>query len=64
VQGIGRFTYAEVQEKLSKDLDACVTLLKDSQYLTGDTPTQADCFLFALLDWVWHYCSICMRGQN
>lgn len=46
----------EVKERLAKDLDACVDLLAASgRYLTGDTPCQADCFLFAIIDAVRPY---------
>eukprot|EP00892_Ulva_mutabilis_P003103 jgi/Ulvmu1/12794/UM097_0021.1 len=40
----------EVRERLRKDLAACCALLEASgEYLTGATPCQADCFLFALV---------------
>eukprot|EP00892_Ulva_mutabilis_P003101 jgi/Ulvmu1/12792/UM097_0019.1 len=50
-QGMGRHSMEEVKERMAKDLDACCALLEASgEYLTGGTPCQADCFLFALID--------------
>ena len=40
-------------ERLDADLAACETLLEDSgAFLTGATPTQADCYLYGLVDHV------------
>jgi glutathione S-transferase len=51
VQGIGSFSLEEVTEKLKRDFDACEALLqKSGAYLTGPTPTEADCMLWAFLD--------------
>lgn len=52
MQGIERMTPKEVEDKAAKDFGVCEELLSHSQYLTGSTPTAADCFLFALLDLV------------
>lgn len=50
IQGMGRHTMEEVRVRVAKDLDACVALLESSgDLLTGATPCQADCFLFALI---------------
>eukprot|EP00892_Ulva_mutabilis_P003100 jgi/Ulvmu1/12791/UM097_0018.1 len=50
-QGVGRHSLAEVRQRLAKDLDTCCALLEETgEYLTGATPCQADCFLFALVD--------------
>ena len=43
----------EVMERLDADLGVCETLLQDSgEFLTGNTPTQADCYLYGLVDHV------------
>jgi glutathione S-transferase len=43
----------EVLEKLDADFEVCEMLLEDSgAFLTGSTPTQADCFLYGILDHV------------
>lgn len=43
----------EVVERMDADLAACEVLLEGSgAFLTGATPTQADCFLYGLLDHV------------
>lgn len=48
---MGRHSLEEVKERIECDLDACKELLETSgAYLTGDTPCQADCFLFAIID--------------
>lgn len=53
MQGMGRHSMEEVMERMDADLAACETLLEDSgAFLTGATPTQADCFLYGLLDHV------------
>jgi glutathione S-transferase len=53
MQGMGKHTMEEVMEKLETDLAVCETLLEDSgAFLTGATPTQADCFLYGILDHV------------
>lgn len=50
-QGMGRHSIEEVKARLAVDLDACSELLQASgEYLTGSTPCQADCFLFAIID--------------
>lgn len=50
MQGMGRHSLEEVRERAKKDLDACAALLQSSgAYLSGETPCQADCFLFALM---------------
>jgi glutathione S-transferase len=58
VQGIGRFSLEEVTEKLKRDFVTCEALLqKSGAYLTGLTPTEADCMLWAFLDVVRRGCS-------
>ena len=53
MQGMGRHSLEEVTERLARDLDACQALLQQSgAYLSGATPTAADCMLWALLDMV------------
>ena len=53
VQGMGRHSLEEVTAKLAQDLDACEALLQQSAaYLSGTSPTQADCMLWAILDMV------------
>lgn len=53
MQGIGRHSSEEVAAKLARDFDTCETLLKKSgAYLSGATPTAADCMLFAIIDMV------------
>lgn len=42
----------EVEERAAKDFDVCDVLLSQAPFLTGASPTAADCFLFALLDLV------------
>ena len=45
MKGMGRHSMEEVMERMDADLAACETLLEDSgAFLTGATPTQADCF--------------------
>jgi Glutathione S-transferase, C-terminal domain len=55
LQGIGRLTLSEVRGRAANDLDILEALLSGNDWLTGDTPTAADCFLFGLLD--------CVRAQ-
>jgi glutathione S-transferase len=45
-------TAKEVEEKAAKDFGVFEALLSQSLFLTGASPTAADCFLFALLDLV------------
>jgi glutathione S-transferase len=53
VQGIGRHSLEEVVARMKADFEVCEALLTESgQYLTGETITQADCFLWGLLDMV------------
>lgn len=48
---MGRHSLEEVKQRLEVDLDACADLLAASgAFLTGASPCQADCFLFALID--------------
>lgn len=63
MQGIERMTLAEVNEKVGQDFDVCEEFLADSPFLTGDSPTAADCFLFALLDLVRTYFLHASRRQ-
>lgn len=50
MQGMGRHSAEEVRERAKRDLDACSVLLqKSGAYLSGATPCQADCFLFAVM---------------
>jgi glutathione S-transferase len=50
---MGRHSLEEVTQKMKQDLDACEALLQSSgAYLSGPTPTPADCFLWALIDFV------------
>ena len=51
--GHGKHSKEEATERLDADLVACEPLLEDSgTFLTGATPTQADCFLYGFLDHV------------
>jgi glutathione S-transferase len=51
MQGMGKHSMEEVLERMDADLAACEVLLEDSgAYLTGTTPSQADCFLYGLHD--------------
>lgn len=54
VQGVGRHSYEFVRRRIKEELDMCSSLLKASgdRFLTGDTPTPADCYLFAIIDTV------------
>jgi glutathione S-transferase len=52
VQGIERMPLEEIQGRAAKDFGVCEELLTHHPFLTGPTPTAADCFLFALLDLV------------
>lgn len=48
---MGRHSLEEVKQRLEVDLDACAALLAASgRYLTGASPCQADCFIFAIID--------------
>ena len=42
----------EVEVRAGKDFDVVEELLSHGPFLTGPSPTAADCFLFALLDLV------------
>jgi hypothetical protein len=49
---------------MAEELDACNELLAKSRaFLTGSTPCQADCFLFAILEMVCHPFQ-CMAAIN
>lgn len=51
MQGMGRHSPEEIASKLQADFDVCEALLQQSgAYLTGSTPTEADCILWAFLD--------------
>ena len=52
LQGIGRHSWEYVQRRLRQEFEALDALLESNQFLTGDTPCQADCFLFATLEGV------------
>jgi uncharacterized protein YycO len=50
---MGRHSLEEVVDKFTADMDSCERLLQETgAYLTGQTPTQADCMLWAFLDQV------------
>ncbi|KAG7170094.1 Failed axon connections-like 6 [Homarus americanus] len=48
-QGIGRHSYAEVEEMGRKDLNALSVYLGEKRYLMGDEPTEVDCAVFGML---------------
>lgn len=51
MQGVGRLAWPDVLARARADLGMCEALLADGRaYLTGDTPTLADCFLFGFVD--------------
>lgn len=52
LQGLARHTREEVRARLEGEVAALNTLLDDSEFLTGTTPCQADCFLFAMMEQV------------
>lgn len=52
LQGVERMTLQEVNDKVGQDFDVCEVFLAEGPYLAGDSPSLADCFLFALLDLV------------
>jgi glutathione S-transferase len=55
LQGMGRHSFEFVKRRMAEELDACNELLaKSGAFLTGSTPCQADCFLFAALEVVCH----------
>ena len=47
---MGRHSWEHVKERIQKDLAACDTFLETSLFLTGNTPCQADCFLFGQIE--------------
>lgn len=53
MQGLGRHSYEFVLERMDQELSACNDMLAESgAYLTGSTPSPADCFLFAIVELV------------
>lgn len=53
VQGMGRQPFNYVKARMREELQACDLLLeKSGAFLTGDSPVQADCFLFAFMEQV------------
>lgn len=50
MQGYGRFSFEDVLSRGREDCKALSELLGDHPFLAGDTPTEADCSLFGLLD--------------
>ena len=52
IQGLGRHSWEYVQERMTEELAALNTLLAGNAFLTGSSPCQADCFLFATIELV------------
>lgn len=50
MQGIGRHSYADINIKAHKALQALSTILGNKPYLLGDLPDEADASLFAWTD--------------
>jgi glutathione S-transferase len=52
-QGVGRHSMQFVKQRMAEELDLCSYLLaKSGAFLTGNTPCQADCWLFAMMELV------------
>ena len=51
-QGIGARSRGYVEHTARKAIAALSDTLAAQPFLTGDTPTQADCALFGQMEWV------------
>lgn len=52
LQGIGRHSRAFVLARAEQEVAVLSTLLGDQPFLTGCRPSQADCYLFGLMEHV------------
>ena len=53
MQGLGRHSMNYIRRRMAEELAVCNELLgRSGAYLTGQTPTPADCYLYALIDLV------------
>jgi glutathione S-transferase len=68
MQGLGRHSFEFVLERYEEELSACATMLatSDGPYLTGKTPCQADCYLWAHLELAraLHICLSCLQAAH
>lgn len=58
LQGLGRHSFEHIKEQFTKELAAVNTLLEGHEYITGSSPSQADCFLWAAVEGVCHLRSL------
>ena len=47
---MGRHSFEHVTERCSKELEAVNTLLDGHDFITGSTPSAADCFLWSIIE--------------
>ena len=58
MQGIGRHPFEYVKQRIEQQLLALNTLLDGSRFLTADSPSEADCYLFATVELVRITCGL------